>query len=96
MPAYIVIRITVRDPEGLKEYQQVAPAIIEKYKGKILVRGGDVVTLEGPEECRRIVMIEFPNLEDARLFYQSKEYSHAIELRKEAAGFEMIAIRGID
>lgn len=96
MAAYVVIRITVNDPERLKDYQQVAPSIIEKYKGRILVRGGDFVTLEGPEEKRRIVMIEFPDLETAKQFYDSEDYSHAIELRKAAADFEMIATQGID
>ena len=96
MSAYVVIRITVHDQERLKGYQQIAPSIIEKYNGKILVRGGDVMTLEGPEENRRIVMIEFPDVEAARRFYHSDEYSHAISLRKEAADFEMIAIQGIE
>ncbi len=40
-------------------------------------------------------MIEFPDLETARRFYHSDEYSHAVALRKEAADFEMIAIQGI-
>ena len=96
MTAYVIIRITVNDREKLKEYQQVAPAIIEKYNGKILVRGGEVAFLEGPEENRRIVMIEFPSLERAKEFYISEEYTRAIELRKGAADFESIAIEGLN
>jgi uncharacterized protein (DUF1330 family) len=41
--AYVVIRITVNNAEKLKEYQQVAPTIIEQYNGKILVRGSEVI-----------------------------------------------------
>lgn len=78
----------------MKAYQQVAPAIIGKYDGNILARGGEVVSLEGPVENRRIVMIEFPSLESAKEFYHSDEYSSAIELRKGAADFELIAIEG--
>jgi len=47
MTAYIEIRIKADEPNQLKEYQKVAPSIIEKYKGKFLVRGGEVVNLEG-------------------------------------------------
>ncbi len=96
MAAYVVIRIRAHYPEKLKDYQQVAPSIIEKYNGKLLARGGKVVSLEGPEENRRIVIIEFPSLEKATCFYNSTEYTQAIELRKGAAEFELIAIEGID
>ena len=95
MTAYVILRIRVIDSEKLKDYQKVAPSIIEKYNGKILVRGGATVFLEGPEENRRIVMIEFPSLEEAKVFYRSKEYIEAIELRKGAAEFETIAIEGL-
>jgi len=45
MPAYVIIRIKAYNPSLLKDYQAVAPAIIEKYKGKFLARGGEVSTL---------------------------------------------------
>lgn len=95
MTAYVILRIRVIDSEKLKPYQSVAPSIISKYNGKILIRGGVSVSLEGPEENRRIVMIEFPTLEKAKKFYQSEEYIEAIELRKGAAEFEAMAIEGL-
>jgi uncharacterized protein (DUF1330 family) len=96
MPAYVVIRIKADDPAQLKDYQKVAPAIIEKYGGKLLARGGEVVSLEGPEETRRIVIIEFPTLDNAKKFYYSDEYSNAIQLRKGVANFELIAVDGVN
>lgn len=95
MAAYIIIRITVKDPIRLKEYQKVAPAIIGRFEGKLLARGGEVVSLEGSIENRRIVIIEFPSLEKAKAFYCSPEYAEAIELRKDAAEFEVIAVEGL-
>ena len=94
MSAYVVIRIKAEDPALLKDYQAVAPSIIEKFKGKFLARGGDVITLEGPKETRRIIIIEFPSIEDARAYYQSNEYTEAIELRKQVAVAEIIAVQG--
>ena len=95
MPAYLMMRITIHDSEKLKAYQQAAPSVIEKFNGKILVRGGEVTTLEGPDETRRIVMIEFPDLLAAKSFYQSEEYTQAKKLRMGVAEFEMIAIDGV-
>jgi uncharacterized protein (DUF1330 family) len=95
MAAYIILRISVNDPEKLMAYQKVAPSIIAKYEGKILARGGEVATLEGATEKRRIVMIEFPSMEKAKRFYHSPEYTEAIELRKSAAEFDAIALDGL-
>lgn len=95
MSAYILMRIKVNDPSELKSYQDVAPSIIEKYNGKLKVRGGEVVSLEGPNEDRRIVIVEFPSLEVAKEFYYSKEYGNAIKLRSGVADFEMIAVDGL-
>jgi len=96
MSAYILIRIQVEDPSKLKSYQEVAPSIIEKFNGRLRVRGGEVISLEGPNENRRIVVIEFPFLDEAKKFYYSDEYENAIKLRSGIADFEMIAVDGID
>ena len=92
MSAIIIIRVQVLDPSKLKSYQDVAPSIIEKYNGKLKVRGGEVVSLEGPNENRRIVVIEFKSLDEAKKFYYSDEYVAGIKLRSGAAEFEMIAV----
>jgi len=95
MAAYIIIRLNTDDPQLLKEYQEATPPIIEKYHGRFLARGGAVVTLEGPREERRIVIIEFPALADAEAFYHSPEYTQARRLREGKAVAEFIAIEGL-
>lgn len=95
MPAYIVIRINVDEPGLLKDYQIATPPIVEKYRGRFIARGGSVVTLEGPAESRRIVIIEFPGLSDAKAFYHSPEYTQARKLREGIAAAEFIAVDGV-
>ncbi|MES2822788.1 MAG: DUF1330 domain-containing protein [Pseudomonadota bacterium] len=95
MSALIIFRIKVSDPSLLKEYQRKVPPLVEKHKGKFLVRSDQVTTLEGPEENRRIVVIEFPELEDAKGFYDSVEYKEAKKLRENISEFECIAVQGI-
>ncbi|MCU7844080.1 MAG: DUF1330 domain-containing protein [Candidatus Thiodiazotropha sp. (ex Monitilora ramsayi)] len=95
MSAYVIIRIKVTDAEKLKEYQKVVPSIIEQYEGRILARGSELVSLEGPQETRRVVMIEFPDLTREKDFYCSEVYTSAIALRENAAVFESIAIDGL-
>ena len=95
MPAYIIVRIQVTDPEGIKTYQASVPPIVEQYGGRFIARGGEVTTLEGPEESRRVVIMEFPDRAAAEAFYHSSEYTEARALRAGMAEAEFIAVDGV-
>jgi uncharacterized protein (DUF1330 family) len=95
MSAYLIVRMDVTNMEQYREYMKLTPEIIEKYGGKFVVRGGDKVTMEGPEETRRIVMVEFPSMEQAKAFYNSPEYQHAITVRAGAAEGQFVIVDGV-
>lgn len=95
MTAYIIARINVTDWEQYQHYMAATPPTIEKYGGRFISRGGDLVTLEGPEETCRVVLLEFPSVEQATAFYQSPEYQQAKTLRAGAASMEMVVVEGI-
>jgi uncharacterized protein (DUF1330 family) len=95
MAAYLIVYMTVSNPEQLKKYQAVTPAAIAKYDGRFLVRGGPKVTVEGPDEHRRIVVVEFPTFKRAQEFWDSPDYRSAAELRKGAATFSAVIVDGV-
>lgn len=95
MAAYLIARITVTDMEQYQEYIRLTPAIIEKFGGRFIARGGEVITLEGPEETSRVVLVEFPSVADARAFYDSPEYQHAISVREGAATAHFVVVEGL-
>lgn len=94
MPAYVIARVDITDREQYRHYLKAAPPAILKYGGRVIARSGAPVTLEGPEENRRIVIIGFPSVERAKEWYYSPEYQNARELRKDAAAGELIVIEG--
>ena len=96
MAAYLLARVEITDWDRYKEYTKKTPGVIAKYGGRFIVRAGDMVTLEGPEETRRVVLIEFPSLEKAKEFYYSKEYQEAKKLREGAATGQFLVIDGVD
>jgi uncharacterized protein (DUF1330 family) len=55
----------------------LTPAALARYQGRFIARGGKSVTLEGPEETRRLALVEFPTLELAQTFFASPEYQAA-------------------
>jgi len=94
MPAYLVARVDVTDWSRYREYTKATPAAIERFGGRFIVRGGEMVTLEGPQETSRVVIIEFPSLDQAKAFYHSEEYSQVKRLREGAATGQFVAIDG--
>ena len=95
MAGYIIARIKVTDPAQYKNYTDVTPGLIERFGGRFIVRGGETVTLEGPEESGRVVVIEFASLDRAKAFYESAEYQAAARLREGAASAQFIAVAGV-
>ena len=63
MPAYWVARSKINDPIEYKKYTDLVPAIIAKFGGKVLARGGRFEIMEGPDKFHRFIVIEFPTLE---------------------------------
>ena len=94
MPAYILARIDVQDGDAYQEYMKHSPRIINKFGGRFLIRGGETVHLEGSEETHRIVLIEFPSMDQAKAFYASDEYSLARKLREGAGSANITAVDG--
>ena len=79
MKGYIVVVYEeINDEEAMKNYAEKATLAIKKYSPKVLVRGGKSINLEGKASPRTVV-IEFPNIEDAKNFYHSSEYQEAIK-----------------
>jgi uncharacterized protein (DUF1330 family) len=94
MAAYLLVDCEVTDPKQYDEYRRLAQAAVAQYGGRYVVRGGETVVLEGTWKPKRIIVVEFPDLERARKFYDSPEYGNARAARAGAAQMNMIAVAG--
>ena len=95
MAAYLIVDIEVTDPTVMEEYRKRVPATLDKYGGKFLVRGGKFEKLEGPWQPTRLVLIEFPSLEQAKRWYESEEYREPKALRLKSSKGTLILVEGV-
>jgi uncharacterized protein (DUF1330 family) len=95
MPAYIIVEIEVTDPVGYEEYKKQAAATVQQYGGKYIVRGGACETLEGDWKPKRIVVLQFNNMEAARAWLSSPEYVEPRKQRHRTAKTRMILVEGL-
>ena len=95
MPAYVVLDITVTDPEIYARYRDLGPPTVAAYGGRYLVRGGAIESLEGSWSPARFVILEFPTMERARAWWSSAEYAPAKALRQAGTRTEMLLLEGV-
>jgi uncharacterized protein (DUF1330 family) len=95
MPAYIIVEIEVTDPVGYEEYKKQAAATVEQYGGKYIVRGGACETIEGDWKPKRVVVLQFDNMEGAKAWLNSPEYVEPRKQRHRTAKTRMILVKGL-
>jgi uncharacterized protein (DUF1330 family) len=95
MPAYFIVDNEVTDSAGFDEYRKQVPATVQKYGGRFLVRGGPIQTLEGDRQPKRIVVTEFPSIEQARRWYDSEEYRALKAIRSRSARGSVVLVEGV-
>jgi uncharacterized protein (DUF1330 family) len=95
MPAYVIAETDVHDPEQYERYRGASPAAIAAGGGRFVARGGELVVLEGEWQPKRLVILEFEDLDAVRRWYDSPEYREARRLREGAATLRIVAVEGL-
>ena len=94
MAAYVIVEVDVTDSALFQEYAKGVPATIAAHGGKYIVRGGAVETKEGGWAPKRVVVLEFPSMAQARKWYDSPEYKPLLAMRLKAANAKLIFVEG--
>jgi uncharacterized protein (DUF1330 family) len=96
MPGYVIADIDVHDPEHYPEYTSRVPATLEPFGGRFIVRGGTTETLEGSWSPKRLVVLEFPSVEQARAWYESEIYREPKALRQRYSTGTLLLVEGFE
>ena len=94
MSAYLIVDITIHDPDRYQDYVRQVPVFIEKHKGSYLVRGGEVEVKEGGWRPQRVIVLEFPDTRHASAFLEDPEYQAVAAIRHAAATTNAVLVEG--
>ncbi|HUJ56490.1 MAG TPA: DUF1330 domain-containing protein [Gaiellaceae bacterium] len=95
MPAYVIVETDIHDPDRYERYKAASPGAVASGGGRFVARGGELAVLEGDWDPSRLVILEFPDLDAVRRWYDSPEYVEARKLREGAARLRMVAVEGL-
>lgn len=94
MAAYVIGEIEVTDAALYEDYRKQVAATVQNHGGRFLVRGGRIEALEGGWSPKRLVVLEFPSMEQAQKWYRSGEYAPLITLRQRASRGRLVLVEG--
>src|SRR6266571_3438445 len=96
MTAYALahLRETGRRPEIL-EYMERIQATLDPFVGSFLVHGSNIDVREGAY-AGTLVIIEFPDIAEARSWYESPAYQQILPLRARHIDGDVILVEGVE
>jgi len=95
LAVYMLIDVTVREGDLYAQYVEQVREVVERHGGKYLARGGEVTVLSGDWQPGRVVLIEFPTMDDLRACFASPEYAALAPLRKRSTVSRAIIVEGV-
>jgi uncharacterized protein (DUF1330 family) len=90
-----ILDLDIHNPALYAQYTAQVTAIVRRYNGRYLVRGGKVLSATGGWEPKRIVVIAFDSVEDLRECYASPEYQAIVHLRQQSSTSKTVVVEGI-
>jgi uncharacterized protein (DUF1330 family) len=95
MTAFLVVDTKIHDLETYKEYMKLAKPIAEKHGGIYRARGGALdIRDKQLWTPTRVVIIEFPEVENAQAFLDSEEYIPVKTMRLKSAECTLFIVDG--
>ena len=95
MAAYVILmRETMKNAEEFATYGKMAPAAREGHDLKPLAFYGVLTHLEG-DPAEGVVILQFPDVDAAKAWYNSDAYQAALVHRKLGADYRVMIVEGI-
>lgn len=95
MAAYAVANLrNLNYGADIAAYVKKIDATLEPFGGRFLVHGGRTEALEG-DWPHLLVVLEFPDMDRARAWYESPAYQEILKLRTDNSEGEVALVQGV-
>ena len=91
MTCYVIGHIEITDPQRYQDYAAAVMAQVGPLGARVLAAGPANV-VEGPSMPNQNVIIEFPDEDTVRRWYDSQEYQAVRPIRLQATASSQIAV----
>jgi uncharacterized protein (DUF1330 family) len=94
MPAYVIAKVTISDPNTYANYVNGFMAAFTPFGGKLLSVDEAPEVIEGEWRCTRTVLAEFPSKAVMKAWYASPAYQEVVQHRFAASTADIVLLDG--
>lgn len=94
MNAYLILDLAIHDFAKFSKYIKEIPAFIKKHSGRYIVQGAEPTVMEGDWKPERVVVIEFPSSDHAKIFLKDPEAQGLFKIRHNTTTSKLILVDG--
>jgi uncharacterized protein (DUF1330 family) len=97
LPTYVIVEVDVKDQDGYtRDFLPKAQALIKEMGGKYLAGGfNKALALTGAKPPNRVVLLQFPDVDAVKVFYE-KEGRLEADVGNKYASFRAFGIEGAE
>ena len=95
MSAYLITDVEVTDEALYAQFREQVSPVIESHGGRFVVRGGEIEINEGAWTPKRLAIMEFDSMEQARSFLASPEYQALGDIRARSSNINIVLVQGV-
>ena len=91
MSGYVLANVSWADPDARQAYVDLLGPSLDAHGGVVIAGTQDIRVLEGNWQPDGVlVLISFPTVEGALVWYHSEEYRLALEIRKRSSSSRLL------
>ena len=95
MSAYLITDVEVTDESLYAQFREQMTPAMESYGGTFVARGGEIEVIGGSWTPRRLAIVAFDSMEQARSWLASSE-NHALDdIRSRSSNINMVLVAGV-
>ena len=94
--AYIIVDTLITNDEEMEKYKLLAKPLVESFGGEYLARGGRLVVKENQLwSPTRLVLLRFPSMAQAQVFYDSPAYQQILPISQSCTQRTLVMLEGL-
>jgi len=93
-PAYVINEVEVTDQAAFADYAKRQGALIDRFGGRFLARGGKAEAVAGAPMAHRITIYVFDSMAKAEAWHNAPEQKDLAAVRDKAANFRSFVVEG--
>ncbi len=95
MSAYLIADVEITDESLYAQFRERMTPTLEAYSGRFIARGGEIEVFDGSWDPKRLAIVEFDSMEQARSWLASPEFKELDGIRTGSSNINLVLVEGV-